>query len=110
MGQRQCKKCGSDSFHTERKGNKTGLYCNKCGEFIKWLGKEDLQDIVERIEKFSDFLTKEIELALLNVKNSQEDSIRIEAYTLALDRCQTSIKRIIDGKEYCWKKKQNGSL
>lgn len=38
-----CKKCGSIDLHTEVKGNNTGLYCNDCGAFQKWLGKDELR-------------------------------------------------------------------
>lgn len=38
-----CKKCGSTSLHTEVKGNNTGLYCNDCGTWQKWLGKDELR-------------------------------------------------------------------
>lgn len=37
-----CKKCGSTSLHIEEKGNHTGLYCNDCGAWIKWLNKNEL--------------------------------------------------------------------
>lgn len=39
----QCKKCGSVTLHTEVKGNNTGLYCNDCGAWVKWLGKDELR-------------------------------------------------------------------
>lgn len=38
-----CKKCGSISLHTEVKGNNTGLYCDDCGSWIKWIGKDELR-------------------------------------------------------------------
>lgn len=38
-----CKKCGSISLHTEVKGNNTGLYCDDCGAWVKWLGKDELR-------------------------------------------------------------------
>lgn len=38
-----CKKCGSVSLHTEAKGNNTGLYCNDCGSWQKWLNKDELR-------------------------------------------------------------------
>lgn len=38
-----CKKCGSILLHTEVKGNNTGLYCDDCGAWIKWLGKDELR-------------------------------------------------------------------
>ena len=43
MYQNCCKKCGSISLHTETKGNNVGLYCNDCGAWIKWLGKNELR-------------------------------------------------------------------
>ena len=43
MYQNCCKKCGSISLHTEIKGNNTGLYCNDCGSYIKWLSKDELR-------------------------------------------------------------------
>lgn len=41
MYQNCCKKCGSVSLHTEVKGSATGLYCDDCGAFQKWLGKDE---------------------------------------------------------------------
>lgn len=43
MYQNCCKKSGSISLHTEAKGNNTGLYCDDCGAWIKWLGKDELR-------------------------------------------------------------------
>ena len=43
MYQNCCKKCGSVSLHTEVKGNNVGLYCDDCGAWIKWLGKDELR-------------------------------------------------------------------
>ncbi len=43
MYQNCCKKCGSTSLHTEVKGNNTGLYCDDCGAWITWLGKDELR-------------------------------------------------------------------
>lgn len=38
-----CRKCGSTSLHTEVKGNNTGLYCDDCGAWQRWLGKNELR-------------------------------------------------------------------
>ena len=38
----QCK-CGCDNMFIEKKGNNTGLYCSKCGKWIKWLNKNELR-------------------------------------------------------------------
>jgi len=43
MYQNCCKKCGSVSLFTEKKGNNIGLYCKDCGAWIKWLGKDELK-------------------------------------------------------------------
>ena len=38
-----CRKCGGTSLHTEVKGNNTGLYCDDCGAWQRWLGKDELR-------------------------------------------------------------------
>lgn len=43
MYQNCCIKYGSIALHTETKGNNTGLYCDDCGAWIKWLGKDELR-------------------------------------------------------------------
>lgn len=43
MYQNCCKECGNISLHTEVKGNNTGLYCDDCGAWIKWLSKDELR-------------------------------------------------------------------
>lgn len=43
MYQNCCNKCGSMSLHTEEKGNNIGLYCDDCGAWVKWLGKDELR-------------------------------------------------------------------
>lgn len=47
MYQNCCKKCGSTSLHTEVKGNNTGLYCDDCGAWQRWLGKDELRKLQE---------------------------------------------------------------
>lgn len=43
MYQNCCKKCGSVALHIETKGNNIGLYCDDCGAWVKWLGKDELR-------------------------------------------------------------------
>lgn len=43
MYQNCCKKCGSTLLHTEVKGSNTGLYCDDCGAWVKWLSKDELR-------------------------------------------------------------------
>lgn len=38
-----CKNCGTVKGFIEEKGTQTGLYCNKCGKWIKWLNKEEVR-------------------------------------------------------------------
>lgn len=33
--------CGNKEFYTQVKGTQTGLYCTKCGKWIKWLSKQE---------------------------------------------------------------------
>ena len=50
-----CRKCGSTSLHTEVKGNNTGLYCDDCGAWQRWLGKDELRafEFSSRLPKIS---------------------------------------------------------
>lgn len=36
-----CNKCGVVNGFIEEKGTQVGLYCNKCGKWIKWLTKDE---------------------------------------------------------------------
>ena len=38
-----CNKCGIVNGFIEEKGAQTGLYCNKCGKWIKWLTKDEIR-------------------------------------------------------------------
>lgn len=42
MKQYKCK-CKGTEFFTKESGSVTGLYCKKCGKWIKWLGKDELR-------------------------------------------------------------------
>lgn len=55
----KCKKCGNTSFYTERNGNHTGLYCEKCIAWIKWLSKDELRAVVrnKKIERTANNLS-----------------------------------------------------
>ena len=50
MYQNCCRKCGSTSLHTEVKGNNTGLYCDDCGAWQRWLGKDELRAFVQCLD------------------------------------------------------------
>lgn len=36
-----CRKCGIVDGFIEEKGAQTGLYCDKCGRWIKWLPRDE---------------------------------------------------------------------
>ena len=116
MYQNCCKKCGSISLHTEVKGNNTGLYCDDCGAWVKWLGKDELrafehsvreatkeeQESVNRyIESISEptgvnfyDTYKRCELNLDKI-NSIDDCKKILKFL-----CELAIKPLPDGIEY----------
>lgn len=135
MYQNCCKKCGSISLHAEVKGNNTGLYCDDCGVWIKWLGKDELrafehsmreatkneresvseyiksiskptgvsfseQSIVDRLQRFLEFLDKTINKEYEKVAISKEDIIRKNAYCMVLQKDKLAIENILYGKEF----------
>lgn len=38
-----CNKCGIVNGFIEKKGIQTGLYCDKCGRWIKWLSRDEVR-------------------------------------------------------------------
>ena len=91
MYQNCCKKCGSISLHTEVKGSNIGLYCDDCGAWVKWLGKNELRafehgqkennkssnkDITARLKEFIEFLEKKIDSEYNDLPNSKDDLMR----------------------------------
>lgn len=40
-GGKTCVKCGNHIFVKRQRGPHVGLYCSKCGYFVKWLNKEE---------------------------------------------------------------------
>lgn len=116
-----CKKCGSISLHTEVKGNNTGLYCDDCGAWVKWLGKDELRafehskknqilvqmrdtapdkSIIQRLNKFVEFLDRKINSEYEKLPLSTEDAIRKNSYCLALERDKRAIQNILNGHDF----------
>lgn len=110
MYQNYCKKCGSSSLHTETKGSSTGLYCNDCGAWIKWLGKDELRaftysnknnrGIEERLETFVKYLDGAIGEEMTRIPASTEDAIRKSSYCLALEKNKNALINILHGREF----------
>lgn len=124
MYQNCCKKCGSISLHTEVKGNNTGLYCDDCGAFQKWLGKDELRAfeyanksrglratakvyddtfvdyrISERLNRFIDGIDEAIDSVCDNPM-AEHDKLINNAYALALVKCKVCVQNIIEGREF----------
>lgn len=123
MYQNCCKKCGSISLHTEIKGNNTGLYCDDCGSWIKWLSKDELRafeyskercervenslidefrdvNMRERLEAFVEYLDKAIDKEYEKLPISPEDAIRKNSYCFALQRDRNAILNILAGRNF----------
>lgn len=123
MYQNCCKKCGSVSLHTEVKGNNTGLYCDDCGSWIKWLSKDELRafeyskergkrvknslidevcdvNMRERLEAFVEFLDKTIDKEYEKLPISPEDAIRKNSYCFALERDKNAILNILEDRDF----------
>lgn len=104
MYQNCCKKCGSVSLHTEVKGSNTGLYCDNCGAWVKWLGNDELRAF-EHSQK---------ENKILWITENADNLKSHHVYELNLDKintfddckkilkflCNLAIKPLPDGVEY----------
>ena len=40
---RRCTKCSSENLFIKKSGDSTGLYCEECGAFLKWLNKNEVR-------------------------------------------------------------------
>lgn len=78
MYQNCCKKCGSIALHTEVKGNNTGLYCDDCGAWVKWLGKDELRAF--------EHSQKEVDVATIQIGTLAETNQCYRQYELNLDK------------------------
>ena len=80
---------------TEVKGNNTGLYCDDCGAWIKWLGKEEL-----RAFEYAQSQNKEADIHL-----THEDTKKLlELPYVVLDESDDEELRI-NGKSVCCHKR-----
>ena len=116
-----CKKCGSvNNTFIKQKGNNTGLYCGDCGGWIKWLNKDEInlyeynnlesennilrnkdeKDLITRLKEFVSFLDKTIDEEYSKMPLTRDDSIRKNAYCLALERDKNAIINILNGKDF----------
>lgn len=115
MYQNCCKKCGSISLHTEVKGNNTGLYCDDCGSWVKWLGKDELRafeyskkenskssnrDMGTRLKEFVEFLEKKIDSEYDNLPSSKDDAIRKNVCCAIMERDKNAILNILNGHDF----------
>ena len=89
MYQNCCKKCGSIALHTEVKGNNTGLYCDDCGAWVKWLGKDELR-AYEYTQK-QKLPKTNCNISMPEVKNLKDNNFR---------RCKGKLNIYVDGQ---WK-------
>ena len=80
-------KCGFDDFYFSSKGNQTGIYCIRCGKWLKWADKDERNLTLKRIDDIDDTPTIEIpkwipvsekeptkgERVLMTLKNDEAD-------------------------------------
>lgn len=102
-------KCGSENFFIEKNGNNMGLYCKKCGKWIKWATKEETriyqnkdkkETIKVNLKDFVDFLDEEIDRQLTREPLSSEDNIMKCTYATAYEKVKTSLLNIVEGRKY----------
>lgn len=99
MYQNCCKKCGSVSLHTEVKGNNTGLYCDDCGAWIKWLGKDELRAFEHSMRKATKEENESINKYLKSISkptgyNIYDDSTIIERLCRFIDGIDEAIDNV----------------
>lgn len=112
----KCRKCGSASLYTEKKGNATGLYCRDCGAWLKWLGKEELRAFnanqkiireasagketsIKMLNDLWNYIDKEIDKEMGKMPIDVVDASQKNGYCLTLERIKSAITEIIKVEE-----------
>lgn len=101
MYQNCCKKCGSISLHTAVKGNNTGLYCDDCGAFQKWLGKDKLRAFVYSMREATKEENEAVDEYIKSISkptgyNMYDDSTIIERLNRFIDDIDEAIDSVYD--------------
>lgn len=103
MYQNCCKKCGGISLHTEVKGNNTGLYCDDCGAFQKWLGKDELRAFNYKRSKKDDSTMQEFNKNDIAFTNAETKRILEKPYVMLIDGIDEEL--LINGESLCCHKR-----
>ena len=77
-----CNKCGGSDFFVEVNGNNTGLYCQCCGKWQKWLTKDEIRLYDHGLLKPKDDSSERKQLMLDYLKNDSEQVLEL-AYLYA---------------------------
>ena len=68
MIDKRCTKCNSENLFIKKSGNNTGLYCEECGAFQKWLSKNEV-----RVFEYESSLQKtKCEIPMPSVKSTSK--------------------------------------
>ena len=104
------------------------MYCDDCGAWIKWLGKDELRafehsvvvkepeskiayvengvspidkrTVIDRLQEFVDFLDVQIDKELTKEPLSVEDSISKCSYAHAYEKDKNALLNIISGRNW----------
>ena len=99
MYQNCCKKCGSISLHTEAKGNNTGLYCDDCGVWIKWLGKDEIRAFEHSMREATKNERESVSEYIKSISKPTSVSFSEQSFVDRLQRFLEFLDKTID-KEY----------
>ena len=68
-----CSKCNGTLTFIKKTNTQTGLYCSKCGKWIKWLGKEEIRLYERKLEmdKIKSEVIMEVEEPEIEISLSQ---------------------------------------
>ena len=69
-----CNKCGCSQLFVEIQGKRRGLYCTNCGQWQKWITKEELQ-----VAKARGLLIIDLNRNIENTVNNQIKILELEA-------------------------------
>lgn len=99
--QYKCIKCNGSKMFTEKHGNNVGLYCESCGKWQRWLGKDELRAFEYSMREATKEENEAIDKYLESISkptgyNIYDDSTIIERLCRFIDGIDEAIDSVYD--------------
>lgn len=89
MKEFKCTKCNSSDVFISKSGNNVGLYCDDCGAWLKWLGKDELRAFEHSMREATSEERESVDKYIKNI--SKPTGLKFNEDKTIIDRLQNFI-------------------